>query len=46
MSIYRCKRCNFLYIDEEQVKPFENVEEDYNCPKCRASKNFFVKKEL
>ena len=25
MSIFRCKRCNYLYIDEEQEKPFSEV---------------------
>lgn len=46
MPIYRCKRCNYLYIDEEQEKTFESIRNDYKCPKCRASKIFFVKKEL
>jgi rubredoxin len=46
MSIYRCKRCNYLYIDDEQTQPFNKLKEDYRCPKCRASKHFFVKKEL
>jgi len=45
MTVYRCKRCNYLYIEDEQGKAFERVENDYKCPKCRASKNFFVKKE-
>ena len=44
MAIYRCKRCNYLYIDEEHKVPFEAVDEDYKCPRCRASKRFFVKK--
>jgi rubredoxin len=46
MSIHRCKRCNYLYIDEEQIIPFEKIEENYKCPKCKASKSFFVKKEV
>jgi rubredoxin len=46
MSIHRCKRCNYLYLDDEQAKPFEKVEEDFKCPKCRASKSLFVKKDL
>ena len=29
MPIYRCKRCNYLYIDDEQKVPFEVVGEDY-----------------
>ena len=45
MTIYRCKRCNYLYIDEEQGKTFQDIEKDYKCAKCRASKNFLVKKE-
>ncbi|MHA1350242.1 MAG: rubredoxin [Promethearchaeota archaeon] len=44
MATYRCKRCNYLYIDEEQKVPFETVDEDYKCPRCRASKRFFLKK--
>ena len=44
MAIHRCKRCNYLYIDEEQKVPFEEVSEDYKCPRCRASKRFFEKK--
>lgn len=44
MAIYRCKKCNYLYIEEEQKVPFEAVGEDYKCPRCRASKRFFVKK--
>ncbi|MHA1191380.1 MAG: rubredoxin [Promethearchaeota archaeon] len=46
MVIYRCKRCNYLYIDEEQEKTFESIGNDYKCPKCRATKSFFVKKEI
>ncbi|MFX0034619.1 MAG: rubredoxin [Candidatus Hermodarchaeota archaeon] len=46
IPIYRCRRCNYLYIDEEREVPFEQVSDDYSCPKCRSSKNFFLKKEL
>ncbi|MFX1356426.1 MAG: rubredoxin [Promethearchaeota archaeon] len=44
MKIHRCKRCNFIYIDNEQKIPFEKLEEDYKCPRCHASKKFFLKK--
>ncbi|MFX0059897.1 MAG: rubredoxin [Candidatus Hodarchaeota archaeon] len=44
MEIHRCKRCNYLYIDNDQNTPFEKLEEDYRCPRCRASKKFFLKK--
>ena len=46
MSIHRCKRCNYLYIDEEQGVCFGETGDGYRCPKCRASKHFFEKKEI
>jgi len=45
MPIYRCKRCNYIYDDEEQKVPFEEINDDYRCPKCHSSQNFFIKKE-
>ncbi|MFX1360233.1 MAG: rubredoxin [Promethearchaeota archaeon] len=44
MTIYRCKRCNYLYINGEQDIHFEKLEDNFKCPKCRASKNFFIEK--
>lgn len=46
MKIYRCKRCNYLYVDEEQEIPFDKVGEEWKCPKCRSSKHFFIEKEI
>jgi len=46
MSIYRCKRCNYIYIDDEKPVPFESLGEDYRCPKCHSSKKMFVKKQM
>lgn len=44
MAIYRCKRCNFLYIDEKNEKPFENLDENsFKCPRCKCSKKLFDK---
>jgi len=45
-NIFRCKRCNYLYIDEEQDKPFSEVGDEWKCPKCRSSKKLFTKKEM
>ncbi|CAK9871387.1 unnamed protein product [Sphagnum jensenii] len=36
---YICQVCGYVY-DEET--PFEDVSEDYNCPKCSAPKNEFT----
>jgi len=44
MTTYRCKRCNYLFIEEEQKISFERVDDDYKCPRCRTSKKFFVEK--
>ncbi|MFW9865845.1 MAG: hypothetical protein ACFFEN_07070 [Candidatus Thorarchaeota archaeon] len=46
VKIYRCKKCNYLYIDEEQEIPFEDVGVQWKCPKCRSPKKFFVEKEI
>ena len=43
-KIHRCKRCNYLYVDEEQKIPFEDVGDEWRCPKCRSSKKIFVEK--
>ena len=44
MPNYRCKRCNYLYIDDEQNQCFEDVDEkEWRCPRCKCSKNMFVK---
>ncbi|MFX1572100.1 MAG: rubredoxin [Promethearchaeota archaeon] len=46
MIIHRCKKCNYLYIDEEQEVKFEKLQNSWRCPKCRSSKRSFVKKEI
>jgi rubredoxin len=46
MKVYRCKRCNYIYDDGEQKKPFKDVGNEWKCPKCRSSKIVFVEKEI
>ncbi|MBD3211994.1 MAG: rubredoxin [Candidatus Lokiarchaeota archaeon] len=46
MAIYRCKICNYIYEEEEKGVNFEELDDNYHCPKCRASKNRFERKEL
>ena len=46
MKIYRCKRCNYVYDDEEQNIPFGEIGDEWRCPKCHSSKKFFVAKEI
>ncbi|MFX1257635.1 MAG: rubredoxin [Promethearchaeota archaeon] len=40
---YRCRRCNYVYVENEQKICFEDLEEDFRCPRCRCSKNTFIK---
>ena len=28
MAIYRCKRCNYLYIDDKQEIPFDQLDDE------------------
>jgi len=44
MPTFRCKKCKFLYIDEQQEKPLEEQDDArFKCPRCRASKRMFEK---
>ena len=44
--MYRCKRCNYIYDNNEKDKPFGELDEnEFKCPKCKSSKKFFVKKQ-
>ncbi len=38
---YTCKICGYVYSNPN--KPFDQLNEDWNCPVCRASKDAFVK---
>jgi rubredoxin len=44
--IYRCKICNYIYDQDEKALEFKDLSENYCCPKCSASKESFVKKEI
>ena len=45
MAIYRCTKCNYLYIDEKESICFDNLDDDFKCPRCRCRKSMFIKKE-
>lgn len=46
MAIHRCRRCNYLYIDKEQKICFDNLDDNFKCPRCHCSKKMFVKRKL
>ncbi len=50
MKRYKCKVCNYIY-DPEEGEPrtgtppgtaFEDLPDDWNCPKCGAGKFRFI----
>ena len=38
---YRCKICGYIYDNEKEKIPFEELPEDFKCPLCGASKDMF-----
>lgn len=46
MTVHRCGRCNYLYIDDKQQVCFDDLDEnEFKCPRCRCSKKMFNKLE-
>lgn len=41
--VWRCAMCKWLYKDDQEGKPFEELPEDWKCPVCSAGKNAFEK---
>lgn len=42
---YKCKLCGYIYDDNLEDVPFEELPEDWVCPLCGASKDMFEKME-
>lgn len=43
---YKCQICNWVYDEEKENIPFNELPEDYACPVCGASKEMFIKEEI
>ncbi|NVM30697.1 MAG: rubredoxin [Candidatus Helarchaeota archaeon] len=43
MARWRCRICGYVYDEEKQGTPFEQLSEFWRCPKCNAPKDKFVK---
>ena len=41
MAKYKCKLCGYIYDDEKEEIKFEDLPEDWQCPLCFATKEFF-----
>jgi rubredoxin len=41
--VWRCAVCKWLYKEDEEGTPFEDLPDDWSCPTCGAGKNVFEK---
>ena len=42
MKKYKCSICGYIYDEEKENVPFEELPDDWKCPLCGAPKNLFV----
>lgn len=40
---YRCTLCGYIYDDDKEEIPFEELPDDWKCPICKAPKSLFEK---
>ncbi|MBD3195937.1 MAG: rubredoxin [Candidatus Lokiarchaeota archaeon] len=45
MAKYECLVCGWVYDEDEEGTPFEELPDDYTCPVCGAPKDQFEKIE-
>ncbi|TXT55018.1 MAG: Rubredoxin [Promethearchaeota archaeon] len=45
MAKWECIVCGWVYDEEEEGTPFEELPDDYTCPVCGAPKSQFEKIE-
>ncbi|GAF93847.1 unnamed protein product, partial [marine sediment metagenome] len=42
MAKWRCTVCNYIYDEEKEGTPFEDLPSEWICPVCSAPKSAFV----
>lgn len=43
--LWRCSMCRWLYKEDKEETPFEELPDDWKCPRCSATKKDFEKIE-
>ena len=38
---YQCTICGYIYDDSKEEVKFEDLPDDWKCPKCKVGKNLF-----
>ena len=42
-TVWRCAPCKWLYKEDEEGRPFEELPDDWKCPNCGVGKDQFEK---
>lgn len=45
MAKYVCEVCGYVYDEEAEGTPFDQLPEDYTCPLCGVGKDQFAAEE-
>ncbi|MBC8529253.1 rubredoxin [Christensenellaceae bacterium NSJ-44] len=45
MAKYVCSICGYVYDEEVEGTPFDQLPEDYECPLCGAGKDAFEQED-
>lgn len=43
MAKWECEICGYIYDEEKEGTPFEELPDDWLCPECGATKDEFIK---
>ncbi|TXT63705.1 MAG: flavorubredoxin oxidoreductase [Promethearchaeota archaeon] len=43
MAKWECTACGYIYDEEAEGTPFEDLPDDYTCPVCGVGKDLFEK---
>ena len=43
MAKWKCRVCGYIYDEEKQQKKFEDLPDNWRCPRCGATKAKFSK---
>jgi len=45
MAKWECTACGYIYDEDEEGTPFEDLPDDWTCPVCGVGKDMFEKLE-
>jgi len=45
MAKWKCGKCGYIYDEEKEGTPFEDLPDDWKCPRCKSPKSRYKKME-